>query len=82
MPKKRWNPRYEAYARAHGNTPDEQLEADERRMHGFMLWIRKQIQAWAEEVKHPRAKDPNKCLMGEAHDAFDKWLQDRDQELP
>lgn len=40
----RWNPRYEAYAAAQGNTPDEQMKKDEARwpgavMCGFMLWI-------------------------------------------
>lgn len=45
------NPRYVAYARAHGNDPEVQLIADRERwpggvMCGFMLWISERWSAW------------------------------------
>ena len=45
------NPRYIAYAAAHGETPDSMLERDRERwpggvMAGFMLWIEKRWQEW------------------------------------
>lgn len=39
-----WNPRYVAYARQHGRTPEAQMEFDREEypggcMVGFMLWV-------------------------------------------
>ena len=41
------NPRYVAYAQAHGHTPDEQMTSDEKAwpggvMCGFMIWMSQQ----------------------------------------
>ena len=48
---KEWNPRYVAYARAHGRTPDAMLEHDREKypggcMCGFILWMSKMQQAF------------------------------------
>lgn len=47
------NPRYVAFARAHGRTPDEQAAYDEARwpgavMCGFMLWMDQVKQAFRD----------------------------------
>lgn len=49
----KWNPRYAAYARAHGRTPEAMLEHDRGawpggRMTGFMCWIADRWRAWWE----------------------------------
>ena len=41
----KWNPRYESYAKAHGETPSSMMEADTvkwpgGKMCGFILWMR------------------------------------------
>jgi hypothetical protein len=46
------NPRYLAYCKAHGNTPEEQKELDEREypggsMCGFMLWVSQKKQKFS-----------------------------------
>jgi hypothetical protein len=46
-----WNPRYVAYARAHGNTPEHQSALDRERfpggrMAGFMAWLGEQYRAF------------------------------------
>lgn len=46
-----WNPRYEAYARAHGRAPEAMLEHDDERwpggkMCGFMVWVSQRKQEW------------------------------------
>ena len=52
------NPRYAAYAQAHGKTPDEMMKHDVVEwsggcMCGFILWISKQKQAFF--IAHPEA---------------------------
>jgi hypothetical protein len=80
-----WNPRFEAYARAHGRSPEAMLEHDRKAwpggcMTGFMLWIGEQWTAWLtpQDRKYgattQRAKD---ILTAEDHAAFDAWLQKR-----
>ena len=51
---KRWNPRYVAYARAHGRTPEEMRAHDEKawpggRACGFILWMSEQWARWRRE---------------------------------
>lgn len=48
MDRVRWNPRYVAFARAHGRTPEEQAQFDDTKwpggcMVGFQLWISQQL---------------------------------------
>ena len=75
------NPRFWAYARVHGRTPDAMLEHDEERwpggkMAGFTLWIGERWQEWAVLASHPRAND-SYAILGEAdHVAFDAYLSE------
>jgi len=67
-----WNPRFVAYAKAHGREPDEQLEHDRLKwlgggMVGFMCWNRKMIKEWGG----------GSLISPEAHDAYDAWLQEK-----
>lgn len=69
----RWNPRYVAYARAHGRTPEDQLAHDKREypggwMGGFMVWMN---QRWAEWRATPEPRD---LPLAEHQAAFDAWL--------
>ena len=48
-PKNGWNPRYLAYCKDQGNTPEEQLRIDEEaypeaKMSGFILWVTARVQ--------------------------------------
>ena len=83
----RFNPRFEAYAKAHGRTPEQQLESDGQRwpgarMLGFSEWIMGKWDEWTRE----RLKDsprPNgwtaiewRRYLASWHDGeFDKWLE-------
>lgn len=63
-----WNPRYVAYAKAHGKTPEE-MQAGEKSMVGFILWIGGQVVEFRKA--HPDA------FVGSAirdHAAFDRFL--------
>jgi hypothetical protein len=87
---KAWNPRYVAYAKAHGRTPDEMLASDADRypggkMCGFTLWIRAKWSEWRklfgpEPVKIRRLQGaPDLGYWdwhpGDAdHKHFDEWL--------
>jgi hypothetical protein len=78
MPEQAWNPRYVAYARAHGETPVEMLARDGAawpggRMCGFTLWIRERWREW--DRAHPLA-DPD-VRTAEDHASFDAWLAAR-----
>ena len=53
-----WNPRYVAYARAHGKTPKTMLAHDEEawpggKMTGFMLWISAAWSRWRIYMGRP-----------------------------
>lgn len=69
------NPRYVAYARAHGETPDAMLARDVERwpggkMTGFVAWISAAWLAWDRERKH----GANHVRTPEEHTAFTAWL--------
>jgi hypothetical protein len=53
----KWNPRFVVYARAHGRTPEAQLEADRAAspavMAGFLTWMRDRREAF--QKAHPEA---------------------------
>ncbi len=70
------NPRYAAYAKSHGHTPDEQRAADEirwpgGRMAGFVRWVSEQLRAFRKA--HPEAFGPGQTLHDQ--DAFTAWLE-------
>lgn len=75
MEQRQWNPRYVAYAKAHGRTPEEMRAHDEEawpggRMAGFILWMNEQWERWRRE--HQRGTyDP---LSDEDHADFDKSI--------
>jgi hypothetical protein len=69
-----WNPRYVAYARAHGNTPEHQSALDRERfpggrMAGFLVWLGEQHRAYTSAGLHVGSvwTDPD-------HAEFDAWL--------
>ena len=71
------NPRYVAYAKAHG-TPDQDamLAQDRERypgccMTGYVVWIGER---WTEWLKATGRRRP---LTEEDHAAFDAWLSER-----
>lgn len=70
-----FNSRYVEYARAHGNTPEDQLVADRQAwpggiMAGFQLWMGDRWSDWLRE--HGRRFDD--YLSDADHVAFDAWL--------
>lgn len=73
-----WNPRYVAFAKAHGRTPEQQhLFDDEKwpggRGIGFSLWISQQ-KLEAHKANHPSVvKDLNGLHVTE-HALWDAWL--------
>ena len=72
------NPRYLAYCKMMGKTPDEMLVHDAIEwpggiMTGFMLWIQGKWWEWDGLNNHP-SREPH----GEAqHKAFDLWLNNQ-----
>jgi hypothetical protein len=70
------NPRYAAYARAHGKSPDEMMEHDEKAwpggvMCGFTLWISQQSRLFYKE--HPECF-LDKGFVIHDQDAFSDFL--------
>jgi len=70
-----WNPRYVAYAKAHGTTPEAMIEEDRVNwpggvMTGFILWIGDHWRAWLAErglpSDHPKSD--------EDHASFDRRI--------
>ena len=73
-----WNPRYVAYAKQAGRTPEETLQDDAERfpggkMAGFIAWISKR---WAEwDRQRPAKFAPNgEYRSDEEHTEFTAWL--------
>jgi hypothetical protein len=71
-----FNPRYVAYARMHGHTPDEQLAIDDKtwpggRMAGFILWINERWLEWGRLTGVSREFHWDCC-----HGSFDAWILD------
>ena len=63
-----WNPRYVAYAKAHGKGPEDMI-SEQKSMVGFMLWIGEQKVAF-------RSENPG-AFVGTSirdHAAFDRFL--------
>ena len=63
-----WNPRYVAYAKAHGKSPEDMISG-QKSMVGFILWIGEQVVAFRNES--PGA------FVGTSirdHAAFDRFL--------
>ena len=72
----KWNPRFVAYAAAHGKTPSAMLEHDDEawpggKMCGFILWIREKIFAFVKE--HPKVACCRDCAGHKPQ--FTKFLQ-------
>jgi len=71
-----FNPRYAAYAKAHGNAAEAQLEHDTLVypggcMCGFILWITEAWGSFYAETKTNR-------WTHNRHELFDNWLSDRE----
>jgi hypothetical protein len=77
-----WNPRFEAYSRAHGRAPADQLAHDREHwsggsMCGFILWSRERIGEAYKAIPHA-------FVIGGGladHEAYDAWLSARVDEL-
>lgn len=77
LQKGQMNPRYRAYCRFHGLSPEKMAEVDEKRwpggrMCGFILWI-------GERLAEARQDCPTFFLFGVLcnHAGFDAWLEAR-----
>ena len=74
-------PRYAAYARANGRTPDEQL-AHDKRNGGVMLnygpWVRGELNAW----RKGQGIESESNLTDEQHDAFTAHLEGKYPDEP
>lgn len=73
-PERQYNPRYVAYARAQGMTPDEMLESDALtypggKMTGFILWLNAK---WREWDRLNGRREPHSDAD---HQLFDAWLE-------
>lgn len=76
------NPRYLAYARAHGLTPDAMALLDEARypggrMAGFQVWMSERWADW----RLARGRGHDTILSDADHADFDAWLADRSASL-
>lgn len=70
-----YQPRYIAYATAHGASPDEMTARDQAAypggcMAGFIIWIGQQWSAWHAAT----GWNPRHAKSQAQHDAFDAWL--------
>jgi hypothetical protein len=71
----RVNPRYVAYARAHGMTPARMAREDRKRWPGgcgtgFVIWCHERWAEWRKENGRP----PHDALTDADYAAFDAWL--------
>lgn len=85
----RVQPRYEAYCRAHGNTPEEQTEADRKRWPGgagcgFMIWIGERLHEFIDECRPEYRRgawrpdyDVYRLRSDRDQRDFTQWLLDR-----
>jgi hypothetical protein len=74
MPEK-WNPRYVAYAAAHGWSPEAMMIKDRAEwpggeMTGFILWIQQHVRAWNRAYGR---QEPDHIPHAETAE-FDSWL--------
>lgn len=74
---KGWNPRYVAYAHAHGHTPHSMLPVDEERypggkMCGFILWNAEKWREFTKTLTTEEKKD-----SGNNHDMIVYFFSDR-----
>lgn len=72
------NPRYVEYARAHGKTPQEQMDADRVTWPGgvmteFICWIGARWAEW-DKLQGRKLGEPH---IGKDHADFDAWLATR-----
>jgi len=72
-----WNPRFVAYARSHGNSPEAQLELDAEqwpggKMAGFVLWISERWREWRSDNRRGR----DDFLSNEDHASFDAFISE------
>lgn len=70
-----YQPRYVAYANAHGKAPEQMAEHDEAawpggRMCGFTLWINEQWRAW----KSANGRGAWDFLSEADHKSFDRFI--------
>lgn len=75
MNAKQYQPRYIAYAAAHGMSPEQMLAADAVRyvggkMAGFMIWTSQQWRAWAKAS----GRDSRAPKSAADHASFDAFL--------
>lgn len=73
-----WNPRYVAYARAHGLSPEgmkarDQIEWPGGVMCGFILWNSAQLRAASKAIPAAFHKIGGRMEIAD-HDAYDRWL--------
>lgn len=74
--RKEWNPRYVAYAKAHGMSPAQRSAQDEVDwpggcMTGYLLWIQERWSVWLGSVGLPH----DYPCGPEQHADFDAWLR-------
>lgn len=75
---RQWNPRYVAFARAHGRTPEEQAVFDDQKwpggcMVGFQLWISQQLREAHEAGAGGVIRDLNGLHVWKQGE-WDAWL--------
>lgn len=74
------NPRYVAYATAHGCTPEEMRAVDEERFPGgrtagFLIWMSQRWQEWAKLRGYRLPASGQRTVLSDADYAdFDAWL--------